>query len=347
MVAGASPAAPSPLPPGLAAPRLQQEGAGWRDVGLLPRRYVRAVDTIRGLASARLMSEHEAWARGLHAGVEWDAPTHTIRGRSAVVAAVYWFKWAAAGVEVQPQMYRLVELSPRRSLLELALAAHLRPRRPWWGPGAWALPEEVVVRATDLIHVSLGPSPDGSDDVITRIQGTLDNWGGLPWPLCWLLGFPLGSLPAATRPLWAPLAAAFDPSLRPPSQHAAAALAAARHRASATASAAGELSGATGEAGGEAGAKVAEGADRVAHAAARAAEGASAALYRAGEAVGLRGLGVEAGNVAERAAAAVGSAAEGVGAAAERLAGAGPEPAVEAGTAQGKGKARGRQGKGK
>ncbi|KAG2486429.1 hypothetical protein HYH03_014876 [Edaphochlamys debaryana] len=301
-----------PRPPGFAAPELQ--GAGeWQDAAALPPRYRVSVEGMRALSQARLYGDHEALGvRHLDPDVVWDVPTHIAEGRPAMLSVLYSVKWAMAGVDLEPVLFRLVELSPRRSLLELALAAHLRPRRPWWGPGAWALPEEALLRIREVIHVSLGPSPDGSDDVITRIQGTLDNWGGLPWPIRWLNGLLFGSLPAATRPLWAPLAAAFDPSLRPPSQHAAAALAAARRHTAATTAAA--TAGVCGAANGAAEAATAR--------AAATARDAAAAVVRAGEAMSeVFGAGSALGAAAGSLGGAVASAAQGAGAGPGVLAG--------------------------
>ncbi|KAG2426272.1 hypothetical protein HXX76_013029 [Chlamydomonas incerta] len=205
-----SPAAPVHTPAGSSA----LQAAEWRDYGTLPQRYKYTVDGLRSLAAARFMEEHWDAARHLDVEVTWDVPPIYLQGREAMRVAVWLAKWAAT-VEVTPAMVKYAELDSKRTALELYLTAAVSPHRPWWLPATWLLPRSLPLQATVKLRISKGPAPDGSDDVVTCIDGALHNAPKLPTPIRILNAVALGYLPAATEPLWAPFVALFgDPSYR-------------------------------------------------------------------------------------------------------------------------------------
>ncbi|KAG2436062.1 hypothetical protein HYH02_011573 [Chlamydomonas schloesseri] len=205
-----SPAAPTHTPAG--SPALA--AAEWRDYSTLPRRYKHTVDGLRSLAAARLMEQHWDAARHLDVEVTWDVPPIYLQGREAMRVAVWLAKWAAA-VELTPAMVKYAELDSKRTALEMYVTAAVSPHRPWWLPATWLLPKTLPLQATVKLRISKGAAADGSDDVVTCIDGAIHNAPKLPTLIRVLNAVALGYLPAATEPLWAPLVALFgDPSYR-------------------------------------------------------------------------------------------------------------------------------------
>ncbi|PNW83196.1 hypothetical protein CHLRE_06g310650v5 [Chlamydomonas reinhardtii] len=205
-----SPAAPTHTP--AACPELA--AAEWRDYNSLPRRYRNTVDGLRSLAAARYMEQHWDAARHLDVEVTWDAPPIYLQGREPMRVAVWLAKWAVA-VEMQPAMVKYAELDSKRTALELFLTAALSPHRPWWLPATWLLPKTIPLQGTVKLRISKGPAADGSQDVVTCIDGAIHNAPKLPTLIRVLNAVALGYLPAATEPLWSPFVALLgDPSYR-------------------------------------------------------------------------------------------------------------------------------------
>eukprot|EP00198_Chlamydomonas_reinhardtii_P001858 XP_001691194.1 predicted protein [Chlamydomonas reinhardtii] len=138
-------------PPPKTSPRLA--AAEWRDYNSLPRRYRNTVDGLRSLAAARYMEQHWDAARHLDVEVTWDAP---------------------------PIYLQYAELDSKRTALELFLTAALSPHRPWWLPATWLLPKTIPLQGTVKLRISKGPAADGSQDVVTCIDGAIHNAPKLP-----------------------------------------------------------------------------------------------------------------------------------------------------------------------
>ncbi|KXZ54498.1 hypothetical protein GPECTOR_4g563 [Gonium pectorale] len=192
-------------------------GAGeaeWRPYRTLPARYKTTVEALRSLASARTMEQHWDAAEHLDLEVTWDVPPIYLQGREPMRLAVWLAKWTAC-VELKPIMVKYEELDSRRTLLELLLESTVSPHRPWWLPVSWLLPRDVTLKANVLLRISKGAAADGSQDVVTLLDGAIHNYPKLPTPIRLINGIAMGYLPAATEALWSPFVGLFgDPSYR-------------------------------------------------------------------------------------------------------------------------------------
>ncbi|KAG2486422.1 hypothetical protein HYH03_014869 [Edaphochlamys debaryana] len=203
-------------PTAAAAHSLQHGGVGgqWKDYSTLPGRYRKTVEKLKALAAARYMDDHWDASRVLDVEVTWDVPPILLQGREPMRVAVWLAKWAAT-VHLEPLMVKMQELDDKRTSLELLQVARLAPHRPWWLPATWLLPKEIPIMSTVKLRVSKGPNADGSQDVVTAIDGVIHNAPKLPWPIRSLNALFMGHLPAATETLWSPFVGLFgDPSYR-------------------------------------------------------------------------------------------------------------------------------------
>ncbi|GLC33457.1 hypothetical protein PLESTB_000077600 [Pleodorina starrii] len=196
----------------------------WKDYRHLHPRYRTSVEALRSLAKARLMSQLRGPSEHLDVEISVDSPFLSLQGRDNMRAAQYIAKWLLAAVDLKPLMYKVRELDDKRTRLELLVEAHMSPHRPWWLPATWLLPKTFTLSGDLQLRISKGPASDGSQDVITALEGRLHNLGKLPLPIRLLNGAVLGYLPSATETFWSPFVGLLgDPSYR---QEAAAAAAA-------------------------------------------------------------------------------------------------------------------------
>ncbi|PNH07810.1 hypothetical protein TSOC_005710, partial [Tetrabaena socialis] len=187
----------------------------WKDLTHLSPRYKASLGALRSLARARLMSEHRELSERLDVDFLWDVAFILVQGRDPVRTAVYGLKWIFAEADLEPFMYKITEMDSKRTRLEVLLNAHFSPHRPWWLPVTWLLPKTMALQAVAEVRISKGAAEDGSEDVVTALDGRLANLGKLPTPIRFFNGVALGYLPAATEPLWSPLVGLFiDPSCR-------------------------------------------------------------------------------------------------------------------------------------